>query len=113
MIFELQFYFNFLVSFFFSVSYSIYKDYKNYKDFPKKKFQGFTHNEILKTFKKVIPLVSVNLFISSLPSSIIFYNLAYCYLFPTLKRLNSKCIGEFKLCLYIQFQTEHRNLCQI
>ena len=75
MIFELQFYFNFLLSFFFSVSYSIYKDYKNYKDFPTKKIQGFTHNEILKTYKKVIPLVSVNLFISSLPSSIIFYKI--------------------------------------
>lgn len=75
MFFELQFYFNFLLSFFFSVSYSIYKDYKNYKKFPEKKIQGFTHHEILKTYKKVIPLVSINLFISSIPSSIIFYKI--------------------------------------
>jgi|TARA_Y100000389_G_C17205208_1_gene385646 sterol desaturase/sphingolipid hydroxylase (fatty acid hydroxylase superfamily) len=71
MFFELQFYLNFVITYLLSSVYSIYKDYSNFEEFPQKKIQGFSYEQIFKTYKKVIPLVCTNLFVSSLPCSII------------------------------------------
>ena len=72
---NLGFYFNFILSFLIFGGLCTCKDFLNKEKFNIVKIQDKSSDDIYKTYKKILPLVFFNLFISSLPLSLLFYNL--------------------------------------